>query len=79
MTHGTAEQARCVRHAIEQGGRDDFAAVLAAIRATGALDHTRQQAKAEAARATQALIPLAPSPYKDSLLELASFAVARSF
>jgi octaprenyl-diphosphate synthase len=43
MQHGTPEQAACVRNAIEHGGRDDFAAVLAAIACTGALEHTRRK------------------------------------
>ena len=79
MQNGTAEQAACVRQAIENGGRDDFPAVLAAIRATNALEHTQKQAKAEADRAISAIEPLPPSPYKNSLLELALFAVARSY
>ena len=79
MQNGTAEQAACVRQAIENGGRDDFPAVLAAIRATNALEHTQKQAKAEADRAINAIEPLPPSPYKNSLLELALFAVARSY
>jgi octaprenyl-diphosphate synthase len=79
MHNGTPEQAACVRQAIERGGRDDFAAVLAAIHASGALEHARKQAKAEAARATSAIESLPASPYKDSLLELCFFAVARSF
>ncbi len=79
MQHGSAEQAACVRHAIENGGRDEFAAVLAAIRATDALEHTKKQAQAEANRAIAAIEPLPASIYKNSLLDLASFAVARSF
>jgi octaprenyl-diphosphate synthase len=79
MQNGTAEQAACVRNAIESGGRDDFAAVLAAIRATGALEHARAQAQNEADLALSALAMLPASTYKDSLLELALFAVARSF
>jgi octaprenyl-diphosphate synthase len=79
MQNGSAEQAACVRHAIENGGRDDFPAVLAAIRATGALDHARAQAQREADRAIAALADLPASTYKDSLLELPLFAVARSF
>jgi len=79
MQHGTAEQAACVRQAIENGGRDDFPAVLAAIRETGALEHARAQAKVEADLAANAILPLPASPYKDSLLELPLFAVARSF
>ena len=46
MQNGTAEQATCVRKAIENGGREDFQAVLAAIRATGALEHATRQARA---------------------------------
>ncbi|MDR1936556.1 MAG: polyprenyl synthetase family protein, partial [Candidatus Accumulibacter sp.] len=79
MQHGTEEQARCVRHAIETGGRDDFPRVLAAVHATGALEHTRKQAETEARRAQEAIAALTASAHKDSLLELASFAVARTF
>ena len=79
MQNGSAEQAACVRQAIENGGRDDFPAVLAAIRATGALEHARAQAKAEADLAANAISALPASTYKDSLLELPLFAVARSF
>ena len=79
MQNGSPEQAACVRQAIENGGREDFANVLAAIHATGALDHARRAAKVEADLATRAIDPLPASPYKDSLLELCLFAVARSF
>jgi octaprenyl-diphosphate synthase len=79
MQNGTPEQAACVRRAIEHGGRDDFSAVLAAIRATGALEHAKKCAQAEVTLAMEALETLPASPYKDSLLELALFAVARSF
>lgn len=79
MQHGSPEQASCVREAIKNGGGEEFPAVLAAIRATGALEHSRQCALAEANRARAALEALPASTYKDSLLELCSFAVARSF
>lgn len=79
MRHGTPEQAACVRRAIEEGGRDDFPAVLAAIRGTGALDHALQQAEQEAQLAIAALKSLPASQYKDSLVELSVFAVKRNF
>ena len=80
MQHGSPAQAACVRQAIETGGRDDFPQVLEAIRATGALEHTKLQATIEADRARKAINNILPaSPYKDSLLELPSFAVARTF
>lgn len=79
MQNGTVEQAACVRRAIENGGREDFPHVLAAIRSTGALDHARQRAQVEADKAATALSALPTSQYKDSLLALSAFAVARNF
>ena len=77
MRAGSKEQADLVRRAIREGGREDFAAVLAAIRDCGALDYARRAAEREAGLATRSLEPLAPSEYKDSLLELAAFSVTR--
>ncbi len=79
MERGTAEQAACVRHAIEHGGREDFPAVLAAIKATGALDETRRRAEQEAANAERAISLLPHSQYKDCLLQLPAFAVTRTY
>jgi len=77
MQHGTPEQAALVRGAIENGGRDEFAAILAAIHATGALDEARRFARAEAQLAIDALDVLPASIFKNALLELSDFAVAR--
>lgn len=78
MKHGTAEQSALVRGAIETGGREDFPAILETIRATGALEETRRFAKAEAERAKAALDVLSPSIFKEALLQLSDFAVARN-
>ncbi|ATE59139.1 octaprenyl diphosphate synthase [Thauera sinica] len=78
MLHGTDGQAAVVRNAIETGGRDDFAEVLAAIGATGALDEARRQARAEADLAIEALSALPPSIFKEALLQLSDFAVERN-
>jgi octaprenyl-diphosphate synthase len=75
---GTPEQAAVVRRAIVDGGREDFAAVLGAIRACGALDYARAAAQREVDVASEALAPLPASEFKRSLLELASFSVTRS-
>ena len=77
MQHGTPEQAALVRGAIEHGGRDDFAAVLAAIQDSGALDETLRYAQAEAKLAIEAISVLPPSNFKDALLQLSDFAVRR--
>ena len=79
MKHGSPEHAACVRNAIENGGRDDFAVVLQAIRASGAIEATRKAAEAEAERALNALNVLPSSVFKTSLIELSKFAVARKY
>ena len=79
MRRGSAAQAQTVRHAIQQGGRDDFEAVLEAITGTGALDYARQQAAHEAAAARAAIEHLPHSKYRDSLIQLAEFAVNRNY
>ena len=78
MQHGTPEQAGCVRRAIEEGGREDFVAVLDAIHATGALGHARRQAGLEAERAREAIQCLRDTNYREALLQLTLFAVERN-
>jgi octaprenyl-diphosphate synthase len=79
MRHGNAAQAGTIRHAIEHGGLTEFQTVLAAIKDTGALDHARAVARREADTAIAGLNLLPDSKYKEALLELASFAVDRSY
>lgn len=79
MKHGSPGQADCVRRAIQGGGRDEFADVLKAIRATGALDAARAFAAREAALAVEAVAPLPHSIFRESLVQLPPFAVARDF
>ncbi len=79
MRHGTAEQSAIIRGAIEHGGLEEFQPVLNAIRDTGALDYARRQADLEAKRATAALDALPRSTCRDSLIQLAAFAVSRSY
>jgi octaprenyl-diphosphate synthase len=78
MRNGTAEEAALVRRAVSSGGLAELEGVLVAIRRSGALDYTRRQAEveAEAARAALAVIPA--TQYRDSLIQLTSFAVTRS-
>ena len=79
IQHGTPEQAQLVRHAIEHGGRDGLAAVIQAIRSTGALDYARAQARRESRAACDALAGLPNSRQREFLLQLADFAVTRTF
>jgi len=79
MRHGTPEQAAIVREAIQSGGRDGFEAVLRVIQETDALQVAREHAAREADLARAALNALGDSKYKQSLLDLATFAVERSY
>ena len=53
--------------------------MIAAIQRSGALDYTRRQAEAEARTASDALMGLPNSKSRDSLLQLANFAVTRDY
>jgi octaprenyl-diphosphate synthase len=79
IQHGSPQQAALVRGAIENASSDSFAEVLAAVRSSGALDVARRHGVDEAEMAKAALAPLADSKFKETLLQLADFAVQRSF
>lgn len=79
IRHGTDSEAQLVRRAIEHGGRDELTAVIEAIRSTGALDYAREQARRESRAAGEALVRLPHSREREYLLQLADFAVTRSY
>lgn len=79
MQNGTPEQRELVRACIENGDEQHFNDILAAITTSGALDYTRQEADKSAQRASAAISSLADSPFKDSLLQLSTFAVKRNY
>jgi octaprenyl-diphosphate synthase len=79
MKHGTPEQAASIRQAIEHGGLTEFQSVLAAIKDTNALQYTREVARREIQTANAAISVLPDSNSKSALLQLAAFAVDRSF
>jgi octaprenyl-diphosphate synthase len=79
MRNGTPEQSARVREAIEHGGLEELAPVLEAVRDTGALEYTRRQARAETKIACEAISHLPHTIHRESLLELAAFAVERNF
>ncbi len=79
MRNGNGQQHTTIRHAIEQGGLDELAAVMQAVRDTGALQHVRALAGKEAESGCAAIAHLPASNYHQALIELAKFAVNRSF
>ncbi|MBI3068725.1 MAG: octaprenyl diphosphate synthase [Betaproteobacteria bacterium] len=79
IRHGSREQAGTIRRAIEHGGLEDLPAVVEAIHATGALDYARGQARVESRSAAAALEVVPNSNHRESLLQLAAFAVTRTY
>ncbi len=79
MKEGDAAQANLVRMALEEGGRESFTAIIQAVKSTGALNAAMQVAVDEAALAKQALSVLPDTQYRDALIELSDFAVARDY
>lgn len=78
LAEASPAQAQTIRSAItERGG--NLAAIVALVRASGALDFTRDQARDHAAQARAALAALPDSPARAALGELAEFAVNREF
>ena len=77
MERGTPEQAKLIRQVIRKGGLEQLDDVLAIIHDTGALAYTRVRAEEMADKALAELDALPPSPYRDSMAQLARLAVDR--
>jgi len=72
-----AARGALIREAIETGGRDHLAEVMAAIESSGGLDYTAARARSESQQALRALETLPATRYRDALADLVRFAVAR--
>ena len=79
LSRGNATQAATIRNAIEKGGLDELAAVLATVKATDALNYVRELAEKEARLGCEAISHLPDSMHKAALINLAEFAVKRDF
>jgi len=79
MREGTPEQAALVRKAIQKGGIEDLSSILDAVEAAGALDYTARLARDHADRAIACLDVLPDNEYRDAMIELTRFAVARTY
>ena len=78
MREGTAEQAALVRQAIQKGGLEDLEQIRVAVEESGALQYTAELARDYVKRAIACLEVLPASEYRDALVELSEFAVART-
>ncbi len=79
MRHGTPQQVKAIRQAIENGGRSHIKTVMEAIESTDAIAYTARAAQREADTAIEALAELPASAYKEALYGLAEFSVSRSY
>lgn len=78
MWHGNETQQQLIRNAIETGnGMQHLDEILAAIKETGALEYTKEQAHKAEAQALDALSAIPESPFKEALKGLAHIAVER--
>lgn len=78
MQRGTAEQRDLIREAIINGEIERMPQIVEIVKATGALEATREAALAQAELAKQCLTGLPASEFKDALLELALASIHRS-
>ena len=78
MERGTSEQRTLLRGAIEHGEIARLDEVIEVVRATGALEATREAARAEADKACEALDLLPATAYREALLDLSVRSVERS-
>ncbi len=79
MARGSEADRALIRHAIEQGEVARLADIVEIVRRTGALEATREAARAEAEIARRSLAGLPPSTSREALLELCVRSVERSF
>jgi len=78
MDRGTPEQRELIRNAIIHGEVERMADIVAIVRATGALEATREAAQAQAERAKASLALLPPSEAREALLQLSFDSIRRS-
>ncbi len=78
MKRCSDNQREMIKNAIKHGGLEYLQEIIQAIRESGALKETLQQAEQEVIRAQSALSPLPASPYKKALGDLAHLSVKRN-
>ncbi len=78
MSRGSDSERDLIRHAIEQGDVAHLEQIIGIVRRTGAIEATRDAARAEAAKARECLSKLPPSEAREALLELCFRSVERS-
>lgn len=79
MQHGSDAIHAKITTAIEQGSKHDLDEIVAAMQACGAFDYCFEKTKLHLATAANALDAFPDNPYRDALMQLLDFVVAREF
>ena len=79
LAHAPAAEAVRLREAIETGGIDDLDQITRLIETSGGLEYTAGMARREKELAVEALGRLPATKFRDALVTLADFAVARTY
>ena len=77
MAHATDDERKLIRKAIRQGDCEHIDEIQSILRRCGSLDYTRARASKETQDALACLKTLNDSPYKTSLADLCTLALAR--
>jgi len=79
LAHAPEAEAARLREAIETGGIDDLDQITRLIETSGGLEYTAGMARRQKELAVEALGRLPASKFRDALVTLADFAVARTY
>lgn len=79
MRNSEASHSQLIRNAIEHGGLEHLQQVIEIVKNSGALEHVKNLAETEIAACRAAIAHFPESVFKRALIELADFAVKRSY
>lgn len=79
LQHGTEMQKQCIKDSLKKGTLEFLPEILAALKETQAIEYTKQVAAQEIDTALSYLMVLPDSQYKSALIQLAQFALQRSY
>lgn len=79
LENSLPQEQQLIRVSLEQGNVEALPEILAIIKSTKSIEYTQQMAKQESENAIAALDVISDSVHKEAMIELAQFAVSRSF
>ena len=77
LQHSNPKQQKMIENSLKYGSRESFNEIMEIIKATNAIEYTRNIAQQETKLAIESLHPLKDSIYKQALIDLANYALHR--